>query len=173
VGDVGEARLRVHVDGAVIHRALAHESSGPDSDHPAEALARVLTAWQANQLSDYARIWRATDPRDVDHRDAVLLVRRPDRWVHLVGAGELGGHLRQLLRGGIDGWRLHELPATQTPLTDAEPLVGPRVYAMLARYGFTTLEEIAAVPDLVCSTSATSAQRPDWSFTPYSPPTAW
>jgi hypothetical protein len=28
----------------MIHRALAHESSGPDSDHPAEALARVLTA---------------------------------------------------------------------------------------------------------------------------------
>ena len=44
--------------------------------------------------------------------------------------------------------RLHELPATQTPLTDAEPLLGPRVAGMLARYGFTTLEEIAAVPDL-------------------------
>jgi hypothetical protein len=68
--------------------------------------------------------------------------------VHLVGTGELGEHLRQLLRGGVDGWRLHELPATQTPLTDAEPLLGPRVYSMPARYGFTTLEEIAAVPDL-------------------------
>ena len=50
VEDVGEARLRVHVDGARIHRALAHESSGPDSDHPGEALARVLEAWQANEL---------------------------------------------------------------------------------------------------------------------------
>ena len=85
---------------------------------------------------------------EVDHRDAVLLVRRPDRRVHLVGAGELGEQLRQLLRGGVDGWRLHELPATQTPLTDAEPLLRPRVAGMLARYGFTTLEEIAAVPDL-------------------------
>jgi hypothetical protein len=148
VGDVGEARLRVHVDGARIHRALAHESSGPDSDHPGEALARVLKAWQANELSDHAHIWRATDPREVDHQGAVLLVRRPDRRVHLVGAGGLGEHLRQLLRGGVDGWRLHELPVTQTPLNDAEPLLGPRVYAMLARYGFTTVEEIAAVPDL-------------------------
>jgi hypothetical protein len=68
--------------------------------------------------------------------------------VHLVGAGELGEQLRQLLCGGVDGWRLHELPATQTPLTNAEPLLGARVCGMLTRYGFTTLEEIAAVPDL-------------------------
>jgi hypothetical protein len=61
--------------------------------------------------------------------------------VHLVGAGGLGEHLRQLLRGGVDGWRLHELPVTQTPLNDAGPLLGPRVYAMLARYGFTTVEQ--------------------------------
>ena len=108
----------------------------------------MLKAWQANELSDYAHIWPATDPREVDHHDAVLLVRRPDRRVHLVAAGELGEHLRQLLRGWVDGWRLHELPVTQTPLTDAEPLLGPRVYAMLARYGYTTVEEIAAVPDL-------------------------
>jgi hypothetical protein len=33
-------------------------------------------------------------------------------------------------------------------LTNAEPLLGPRVAGMLARYGFATLEEIAAVPDL-------------------------
>jgi len=73
VGDVGEAQLRVHVDGAVIHRGLAHESSWPDSDHPGEALARVLTAWQANELSDYAHIWRATDAREVEHKGVVLL----------------------------------------------------------------------------------------------------
>ena len=80
-----EARLRVQVDGAVIHRALASEASGPDLDHPGEALARVLRAWQANELSDYAHIWRATDGREVEHKGAVLLVRRPDRRVHLVG----------------------------------------------------------------------------------------
>jgi hypothetical protein len=148
MGDVGEGRLRVHVDGAVIYRGLASESSGPAPEHPGEALGRVLTAWKAHELSVYAHIWRVTDLRKVDHRDAVLLVRRPDRRVHLVGAGELGEQLRQLLRGGVDGWRLHELPATQTPLTDAEPLLGPRVCAMLARNGFSTLEEIAAVPDL-------------------------
>ena len=45
----------------------------------------MLTAWQANELSDYAHIWRATDRREVDHQGAVLLVRRPDRRVHLVG----------------------------------------------------------------------------------------
>ena len=102
MGDVGEARLRVHVDGAVIHRALASESSGPDLDHPGEALGRVLTAWQAHELSDYAHIWRVTDRRKVDHRGAVLLVRRPDRRVHLVGAGQFGEQLRQLLRGGVE-----------------------------------------------------------------------
>jgi hypothetical protein len=42
----------------------------------------------------------------------------------------------------------HEPPVTQIPLNDAEPLLGPQVYATLARYGFSTLEEIAAVPDL-------------------------
>jgi len=108
----------------------------------------VLTAWQANELSDYAHIWRATDPREVEHHDAVLLVRHPHRRVHLVGVGELGEHLRPLLRGGVEGWRLHELPVTLTPLNDAEPLLGPRVYAILARFGFATVEEIAAVPDL-------------------------
>jgi len=41
-------RVRVHVDGAVIHRALAVESSGSDSEHPSEALARVLQAWQGS-----------------------------------------------------------------------------------------------------------------------------
>lgn len=66
----------------------------------------------------------------------------------MIGAGELGQHLRALLRDGVNGWRLHELPAAQTSLKDAEPLLGPRIYAMLDRYGFTTLEEIAAVPDL-------------------------
>jgi hypothetical protein len=64
------------------------------------------------------------------------------------------------------------LAATQTPLTDAEPLLGPRVYAILARYGFT-FEEIAAVPDLGCSTSAPSGRRPVWSLMPCSPRTAW
>jgi len=108
----------------------------------------VLTAWQANELSDYAHIWRATDPSEVEHHDAVLLVRHPHRRVHLIGVGELGEHLRPLLRGGVEGWRLHELPVTQTPLNDAEPLLGPRVYAILARFGFATVEEIAAVPDL-------------------------
>jgi hypothetical protein len=29
-------------------------------------------------LGDYAHIWRATDLREVDHHDAVLLVRRPN-----------------------------------------------------------------------------------------------
>jgi hypothetical protein len=48
MGDMEEARLRVHVDGAVIYRGLACEPSGPDSEHPGEALGRVLTAWQAS-----------------------------------------------------------------------------------------------------------------------------
>jgi hypothetical protein len=91
VVDVGEARLRVHVDGAVIYRGLACESSGPDSEHPGEALGRVLTAWQATELSGYAHIWRVTDLRGVDHRDAVLLVRRPDRRVHPIMGCELAG----------------------------------------------------------------------------------
>jgi hypothetical protein len=113
-----------------------------------EALARVLTAWQANPLRSYAHIWRVVDIGSVDDADGVLLVRRPDRRVHLVDAGGVGEDLRGLLRAGVDGWRLHELPAAQTPLQDAAPLLGPRVYAMLIRYGFGTLEELAAVPNL-------------------------
>jgi hypothetical protein len=85
VGDVGEARLRVHVNGAMIHRALAHESSGPDSDHPFEALARVLTAWQANQLSDYVHIWRGHDRQPCRSNrsmgdQAVLIPLWPGSW---------------------------------------------------------------------------------------------
>lgn len=92
----------------------------------------MLTAWQANKFSGYAHVWRVADPRAVDSADGVLLVRRPNRRVHLVGAGELGEHLRALLRDGVDGWRLHDLPAARTPLKDAESLLGPRVYAMTA-----------------------------------------
>jgi hypothetical protein len=108
----------------------------------------VLTAWQANPLRSYAHIWRVVDIGCVDDADGVLLVRRPDRRVHLVGAGGVGEGLRGLLRAGVDGWRLHELPAAQTPLQDAAPLLGPWVYAVLSRYGFGTLEELAAVPSL-------------------------
>ena len=38
---MGETRLRVHVDGAVIHRTLLTSPAGPTP-------TRVLQAWQAN-----------------------------------------------------------------------------------------------------------------------------
>ena len=43
--------MRLRVDDDSIHGPLAAESSELDPDRSAAALARVLTAWQANELS--------------------------------------------------------------------------------------------------------------------------
>lgn len=144
-----EPRLPLHIDGDPL--PVWRTAPDPDGDPVSldDVLARVLPRWRGYASSHYARVWRRSEGIGPDRDDEAILVRRADRTVHIVGVGEVADGLRLRLRQEVDGWRLHELPEPQTPLKDAELLLGSRVYGMLTRYGFSTLEEIAAVPTLM------------------------
>ena len=45
------------------------------------------------------------------------------------------------------GWRLRPTAMPGTPVTALHPVLGNRIFNALAREGFTTVEEVAAVPD--------------------------
>ena len=65
----------------------------------------------------------------------------------------MAARLRELLTSGAaPGWELHPLPPGQTPLRVlVEPLLaasrGHRFYNLLNRFGFATVEEVAATPE--------------------------
>jgi hypothetical protein len=82
--------------------------------------------------------------------DGVSLFRIPGtRTVHLVGPGPLADDMRQALRGGgIPGWHLLELPAQETPLETLEGSLPVETLNALRRHPFSTLEELAATPDV-------------------------
>ena len=147
--EVGEFLVRLRIDGDPVPVAQVYGHGWREAMCLEDALGQVLQAWRDRESSRYARLWLdADDFTDAVGRDTAVMVRRPERRVHLLGPGRLADQLRALLRRGVDGWRLHDLPAAQTPLQEAEPALGPRVFAMLDRYGFATVEEVAAVPDL-------------------------
>jgi Sigma-70, region 4 len=84
---------------------------------------------------------------------ALMFWMRPARLLHVVGDSPLAGKFRRLLTAGeVPGWDLHPVPAGHTPL---HVLGGPlhslsgstRFYNLLERNGFTSVEEVAAMPE--------------------------
>jgi len=68
--------------------------------------------------------------------------------VHVVGATSFADRVRgSLCDGSVEDWKLHKLPGTLTPLDAVHAQLGNRIYNLLVRWGFSTLEEAIAVPD--------------------------
>ncbi|MDQ3153599.1 MAG: hypothetical protein M3R63_18435 [Actinomycetota bacterium] len=112
---------------------------------PEVALQEVL-----GEFADHAYNYSATAwvPFTEGSGGRALAFRLPGRELHVVGTSKLAETFRTLLReGALPGWTLHEVPAERTLLEVAEPTLGHRVYKLLSREGFSTLEELAAAPD--------------------------
>ncbi len=116
-----------------------------------EAAVQTLLGWlDTHAYCADASLW--ISPRDNGGRPDVVhnrarIARRPGREVLVVGPDALADQVRAILGPGCAGWRLHELPAQQTFLEVAEPILGHRAHNMLTREGFRTLEEVAATPE--------------------------
>ncbi|HWR46222.1 MAG TPA: DNA-directed RNA polymerase subunit alpha C-terminal domain-containing protein [Pseudonocardiaceae bacterium] len=135
--------VRVRVEGDVPW--LYAPDPPPVDASPEDALREALREFEDRPYSCYSAT--AWVPSGNGSGGRTLVFRRPGRVVHVIGTGKLAECFRELLRGGVAGWTLHPMPATQTPLEVAEPTLGHRAYKLLAREGFTSLEDLAAVPD--------------------------
>ncbi len=135
--------VRVRVEGVTpwVHTL----SPDPIGMSPEAALWEVLREFDDHAYSCYSAI--AWVPPDNGTGGRAIVFRRPRHVLHVIGTSKLAEHFRELLRDGVAGWTLHPMPATQTLLEVAESTLGPRAYKLLAREGFTTLEELAATPD--------------------------
>lgn len=70
------------------------------------------------------------------------------REILVLGQNRLADQMRDVLRDDqIPGWRLHELPAKQTPVQALYALLSPRPALLLKTRPFVSAEEIAAVAD--------------------------
>lgn len=141
--DLQDELVRVRVEGAVSW------PYAPDSDladaSPEEALREALREFEERPYDCYsATVWV---PSGNGNGGRALVFRRPGRVAHIVGTSKIAECFREWLRDGVDGWTLYPMPATRTPLEVAEPMLGHRAYKLLAREGFTTLEDLAPVPD--------------------------
>jgi hypothetical protein len=73
------------------------------------------------------------------------LFRRDDRTVVVVGQGAIADAVRTAMP--VRGWVGHSLPERVTFLSTLRERLGTRTFSLLRREGFTTLEEVVAVPD--------------------------
>ena len=68
----------------------------------------------------------------------------------VLGQNQLAEQIRVVLRAGqISGWRLHELPAEQTPVQALYARLSVRTTNILQRVPFVSAQEVAALPDEV------------------------
>lgn len=117
------------------------------AESPEAALRRIVSELELGDGWTFAGRDRKAGER------AVVCRVRPGRVLHVAGRSEMAAQLRELLTSGAaPGWELHPLPPGQTPLhVLVEPLLaasrGHRFYNLLNRYGFATVEEVAATPD--------------------------
>ncbi|MGH3772454.1 MAG: DNA-directed RNA polymerase subunit alpha C-terminal domain-containing protein [Pseudonocardiaceae bacterium] len=141
--DLRDELVRVRVEGA----APWPYSLDPDpaDASPEEALREALREFENHPFDCYSAT--AWVPSDNGAASRTLVFRRPGRVAHVLGTNKLAECFRELLRAGVAGWALYPMPATRTPLEVAESMLGHRAYKLLAREGFTTLEDLAAVPD--------------------------
>jgi RNA polymerase alpha subunit len=143
VVDLWDEPVRVRVEGVMPWQYTL--DPGPVDASPEEALREALREFEDRPYSCYsATAWVCSDNGTGGR---TLVFRRPGRVVHVIGTSKLAECFRELLRDGVDSWTLHPMPATRTPLEVAEPTLGHRTYKLLAREGFTTLEDLVAIPD--------------------------
>ena len=71
---------------------------------------------------------------------------RRDKTVVVVGRNRLADVVRDALP--VDNWQRHALPTSVTLLSALRDRMGTRTFPLLRREGFTSIEEVTAVPDL-------------------------
>jgi hypothetical protein len=103
----------------------------------AAALEHAMGAFDAHPTASSALLW-------ADAGAAALYPRR-DQTVVVVGRNRLADAVRDALPVGQ--WRRHVLPTSPTLLSTLRDRLGTRTFALLRREGFTSLEEVTAVPD--------------------------
>ncbi|WP_280376546.1 AAA family ATPase [Nocardia wallacei] len=87
------------------------------------------------------------------------------RMLHVVGDSVAAAECRRMLDDVVaDGWRLHPVADSYTPLDRLQQALrdmtgSARVYNMLRRAGYTTVEEIAATSDEVLRALPTSGEN--------------
>jgi hypothetical protein len=109
--------------------------------NPRATLQWVLSQFDIYQTATSARLW-ASD----DLHNRASLYRADSKLAVVVGDDDLAGVLRRLFP--CHGWRLRPTPIPGTPLSKLHPALGNRIFNALAREGFTSVEEVAAVPDI-------------------------
>lgn len=118
----------------------------PAGDTLGDALQHVLDGCVRGSLAHAAQLYARAERGGVEASPALMFVISPGT-VHVVGLSELARAVRaQLTDGTIAGWALHPLPATRTPLHALHEALLPQQYNILIRNGFSTIEEVAAVP---------------------------
>ena len=122
--------------------ARDHEVAGQDVP---QALAHVLAQFDNERYADASQL--TAELPDGNTNESALLFPLACGAVHVVGGTDLAEKIRDLLRGNISHWRLHELPDTTTPLRALQSRLDVRYYNLLFRIGFSRVEEITAIPD--------------------------
>jgi hypothetical protein len=124
--------------------ADAWQGDAPTSP-TAEALVRAVAAefTQGTHLSARVASIGHEDPGEL-----ALLFRAGPESIHVVGHNLLADELRAaLLSGAAPGWLLHPVADPGTPLRLLQPHLSTRDYRLLAREGFTTVEDVVETPD--------------------------
>ncbi|MEX5635838.1 hypothetical protein [Parafrankia sp. FMc2] len=111
-----------------------------------EALSRVVPRLLAPKTHSSRIV--AEDVDRLPGVEALLFALVDAQEVHVVGGSWLAQQMRDLLRAGkVAGWSLHELPQTRTPVFALFPLLPLTTITAFEKSPFTTVEEVAAVPD--------------------------
>ncbi|TYB42422.1 hypothetical protein [Actinomadura chibensis] len=116
---------------------------GPDLT---EALNRAVKYLEQGEFGSLSFVAAFNDhwPRD----ERTLLYRVRDGVVLTLNGGDLQDRVRAALDGGdVEGWSHLPAPESPVPLAEVQSRLGVRVYNLLARQGFRTLDEVLAVPE--------------------------
>ena len=109
-----------------------------------EALSTILAHFSRTS-NDATAVLIHREAEDDSYDSALFFTIDPGH-IHVVGLSPLAAQVRRLLSDGFNGWHLHALPPTRTPLHTVRGRLASRFYNVLERNGFASLEEIAAVP---------------------------
>ncbi|MFC4055145.1 DNA-directed RNA polymerase subunit alpha C-terminal domain-containing protein [Actinomadura syzygii] len=116
---------------------------GPDLTEALNRAVKYLEQGEFGSLS-FVAAFDGHWPRD----ERTIVYRVDDGVVLTLDGRDLQDQVRTALDAGeVDGWSHLPTPETPIPLTEVQARLGVRVYNLLARQGFRTLDEVLAVPE--------------------------